>query len=64
MYYILDFSEALEKLVRVEKNKGEDKYVYVSCQSRYPVGTQNLMSNDSFDPMLQCSDEGLLLAVS
>lgn len=29
VYHNLDFSEALEKLVRVEKNKGEDKYVYV-----------------------------------
>lgn len=46
VYHNLDFSEALEKLVRVEKNKGEDKYVYVSCQSRYPIETNSLMLNE------------------
>ena len=29
VYHNLDFSKALEKLVRVQKNQGEDKYVYV-----------------------------------
>lgn len=46
VYHNLDFSEALEKLVRVEKNKGEDKYVYVSCQSRYPIETTSVMLNE------------------
>lgn len=47
VYHNLDFSEALEKLVRVEKNKGEDKYVYVSCQSRYPIEPHSLMLKES-----------------
>lgn len=47
VYHNLDFSEALEKLVKVEKNKGENTYVYVSCQSRYPIGTESLMLRDS-----------------
>ena len=48
VYHNLDFSEALEKLVKVEKNKGENKYVYVSCQSRYPIGTHSCMSRDFY----------------
>jgi hypothetical protein len=48
VYHNLDFSEALERLVKVEKNKDEDKYVYVSCQSRYPIGTQCLLSREGF----------------
>jgi hypothetical protein len=59
VYHNLDFSEALEKLVRVEKNKGEDKYVYVSCQSRYPVGTHSLMSKDFLNVASQCARHGL-----
>jgi hypothetical protein len=54
VYHNLDFSEALEKLGKVEKNKGEDKYVYVSCQSRYPIGTHSLMSKECFTAAFQC----------
>ena len=53
VYHNLDFSEALEKLVRVEKNKGEDKYVYVfmpNQDTQSELKTQK--SNGSFDAML------------
>jgi hypothetical protein len=42
VYHNLDFSEALEKLVNVEKNKGEDKYVYVSCPIKIPNRSSKL----------------------
>jgi hypothetical protein len=50
VYHNLDFSEALEKTWSEWKRiKARIKYVYVSCQSRYPVGTQHSMIRDSFN---------------
>ena len=47
VYHNLDFSEALEKLVREWKRiEARTSMFMFSCQSRYPIGTHGLLLKD------------------